>query len=266
MTDLATPTAAPPAAAPRTARRRPFARLLATELRLFVREPMALFWGLAFPVILLVILGVAGSSKPDKALGGVKFIVVYTPIVMVLALAILSLNALPAVLASYRDKGYLRRLSTTPVGAVRLLAAQLLMQLGIIAVVVIVVAAVARIAFSVPLPQQAVSFVIAMALGAAAMLGLGTLISALAPSQRTANIIGSMLFFPSMFFAGLWVPLPEMGSVLRTISEYTPLGATDAALQPSLAGHWSSASHLLVLVAWAVILCVAAGRLFRWDR
>ena len=89
-------------------RARPFAKLLRTELRLFLREPMALFWGVAFPVVLLVVLGLASSGKPEKSLGGLELVIAYTPIVMVFVVAILSLNALPAVLASYRDKGYLR--------------------------------------------------------------------------------------------------------------------------------------------------------------
>jgi len=250
----------------RTAARRPFARLLSTELRLFGREPAALFWGFAFPVVLLVVLGLATSGTPSKALGGQVFIVVYTPTLMVFALAILSLSALPVTLTSYREKGYLRRLSTTPVGASRLLAAQMLMMLAVIAIVIVVIGTIARIAFAVPLPHQVAGFVLSLLLGAAAMLGLGTLISAFAPTQRVAGITGSMLFFPSMFFAGLWVPRPEMGSVLRSISDYTPLGAAVAGVQQSLGGQWPSAGHLLVLAAWAAILCLAAGRLFRWDR
>src|SRR6202046_4288081 len=84
----------------RVARAYGFRQLLQTELKLFAREPMLLFWGLVFPVGLLVVLGVAGPKQPQHALGGVKFIVVYTPVVMMLMLTVLSLSALPAALAS----------------------------------------------------------------------------------------------------------------------------------------------------------------------
>jgi ABC-2 type transport system permease protein len=230
-----------------------------------VREPLALFWGVLFPVVLLIVLGIATSKKPQHRLGDVKFIVAYTPVVMVFSLTILALNGLPSILASYREKGYLRRLSTTPIGAWRLLAAQLVLNFGVSAVAVVLIAATARMGFGVPLPDQVAGFVLAMVLGAAAMLGLGTLISAVAPSQRVAGLVGSLLFFPMMFFAGLWVPRAEMGSVLRHISDFTPLGALVAAVQQTTAGHWPGAGHLLVLPAWAPILCVAAGRLFRWE-
>ncbi|MFZ0388705.1 MAG: ABC transporter permease [Solirubrobacteraceae bacterium] len=268
MTTLTAPERSEAARTPARAgnRQRAFARLLGTELRLFGREPLALFWGVAFPLVLLIVLGIATSKKPQHSLGDVKFIVAYTPVVMVFTLTILALNGLPAVLASYREKGYLRRLSTTPIGAWRLLTAQIVLNFAVSAVAVILIAAIARIAFGVALPGQVGGFALAMVLGAAAMLGLGTLISAIAPSPRIAGLVGSLLFFPMMFFAGLWVPRAEMGSVLRHVSDFTPLGALVAAVQNTEAGHWAGMTHLLVLVAWALIMCLAAGRLFRWEQ
>jgi ABC-2 type transport system permease protein len=265
MTTLTASTAPSGRARQAVRRRSALAQLLRTELRLFVREPIALFWGVAFPVVLLVVLGIATSSHPQHSLGDVKFIVAYTPVVMVFSLTILALNALPPALAAYREKGYLRRLSTTPVGAWRLLTVEVAINFAASVVVVVLIAAIARVAFSVPLPSELGGFVLAIVLGAAAMLGLGTLVSALAPSARIAGVVGSLLFFPMMFFAGLWVPRAEMGSVLRSISDDTPLGALVAAVGRTTAGDWPGTTHLLVLAAWALILCVAAGRLFRWE-
>ncbi len=52
-----------------------------------------------------------------------------------------------------------------------------------------------------------------------------------------------------MFFAGLWVPLQQMGSTLLTICHWTPLGAAVPAIQQTMHGSWPSASHLIVLAA-----------------
>jgi ABC-2 type transport system permease protein len=252
--------------APSPSRLSGFQRLLFTELKLFAREPMLLFWGLVFPVGLLVVLGIAGPNKPQHSLGNVKLIVAYTPVVMMFTVTILAVSALPTALASYRDKGYLRRLSTTPVGAVRLLAAQVILNFALAAAAVVLVALVSHFAFSVALPRQLAGFVLAMVLTLAAMLSLGTLVAAVAPTQRIAAAVGSLLFFPLMFFAGLWVPQAEMGTGLRDVSHYSPLGAAVPAVQNAIAGHWPGTVHLLVLAGYAVVLCVAAARLFRWER
>ncbi len=247
-------------------RRGGFPSLLAVEFRLLRREPMILFWALIFPVGLLVVLGSATSNRHPHALGGLRFIVVYTPVLMTFTLTLLSLSAMPATLASYRDKGYLKRLSTTPIGAPRLLAAQLTLVVGLAGSVVVLIMLVAHFAFSVPLPSEVVGFILAILLTMAAMAALGLLIASLASSQRVAGAIGGILFFPLMFFAGLWVPQQSMSPVLRTISQYTPLGAAVPSITNADFGRWPGTTHLVVLAAYAVILLRISIRFFRWDR
>jgi ABC-2 type transport system permease protein len=133
-------------------------------------------------------------------------------------------------------------------------------------VAVVLILLVARLAFSVPLPQQVGGFLLAILLTMAAMLAFGVLIAAIAPTQRVAAGIGSLLLFPLMFFAGLWVPQSEMGAGLRDVSHYTPLGAAVPAVQNAISGHWPGSVHLLVLAGYAVVLCALAVRFFRWDR
>jgi ABC-2 type transport system permease protein len=249
-----------------TGRGRGFGRLALTEFKLLAREPMLIFWALIFPIALLVVLGVSTGNKPQKDLGGLRFIVVYTPILMLFTLTLLALSALPSTLASYRDKGYLKRLSTTPVGAVRLLAAQVLIVIGLSVALITLIVAVSRIAFNVPLPGQFLGFVVAIFLTMCMMASLGMLIAALAPTQRVAGAVGSILFFPLMFFAGLGVPQQEMGHFLRTISQYTPLGAAVPAITNSDFGRWAGTTHLIVLAAYTVVLSRIAIRYFRWDR
>jgi ABC-2 type transport system permease protein len=247
-------------------RRGGFLSLLITEFRLLAREPLILFWALIFPVGLLVVLGSATSNEPKAALGGLPFIVVYTPVLMTFTLTLLSLSAMPATLASYRDKGYLKRLSTTPVGATRLLTAQLTLVFGLAGSVVILIMLVSHFAYSVPLPSEAGGFVLAILLTMASMAALGLLIASLATSQRVAGATGGILFFPLMFFAGLWVPQQSMGHVLRTISQYTPLGAAVPSITNSDFGRWPGTTHLIVLAAYTVVLLRISIRFFRWSR
>jgi ABC-2 type transport system permease protein len=247
-------------------RRGGFRQLLLTEFKLLRREPMILFWALLFPVGLLIVLGSATSNKPEHTLGGLRFIVVYTPVLMTFTLTLLSLSAMPATLASYRDKGYLKRLSTTPVGAPRLLAAQLTIVVGLSITVVVLIMLVSHFAYNVPLPSEFGGFALAILLTMAAMASLGLLIASLATSQRVAGAVGGILFFPLMFFAGLWVPQQSMGPTLRTISQYTPLGAAVPSITNSDFGQWPGTTHLIVLAAYTVVLCRIAIRFFRWDR
>ena len=78
-------------------------------------------------------------------------------------------------------------------------------------------------------------------------------------------IIGTILFFPMMFFAGLWLPIAQMPAVLRHISHATPLGAAVPALTAAAEGSWPTGLQLLTMAAWAVAFGLAAARFFRWE-
>ena len=81
---------------------------------------------LGFPLALLIIFGsIPSFTRPRASLGGLTELDLYVPILIAFVIAMLALNALPPVLAGYREKGILRRLRTTPVGPARVLAAQL---------------------------------------------------------------------------------------------------------------------------------------------
>jgi ABC-2 type transport system permease protein len=74
-----------------------------------------------------------------------------------------------------------------------------------------------------------------------------------------------LLFFPLLFFAGVYVPLQVMPEGVQTVSGYTPTGAAVQALSDSWTGSVPATSDLVVLAAYAVGTGVLAVRLFRWD-
>jgi ABC-2 type transport system permease protein len=241
-------------------------RLTVAETRLSVREKVGPIWGLAFPLLLLVILGnVQAMRKPEQANGGLTTFELYVPVLILFNVAMLALIALPNTLAGYRESGVLRRMRTTPVGPARVLAAQLVANLAIAVVAVLLVLAVARLGFGVRLPDHGPGFVLAWLLVTAAMLAIGLLVTALAPSRGVATALGTVLYFPMMFFAGLWVPITQMPPLLRDISHATPLGAGVQAVQDTYQGGFPSAQPILVLLAYAVVCGAAAIRWFRWE-
>jgi ABC-2 type transport system ATP-binding protein len=134
---------------------------------------------------------------------GLTVLDAYIPILVALVIAMLALSALPSVLASYREKGVLRRIATTPVGPGRVLAAQLAVNVVTFLVTLVLLLAVARLAYGVPLARQFGGFVLAVGFAIAALFGIGLFIAAIASTGRAAQATGTILFFPMMFFAAL---------------------------------------------------------------
>jgi ABC-2 type transport system ATP-binding protein len=249
-----------------TARGAALWRLTLTELKLFMREPAWLAWAVLFPMLLLIIFGaIPAFKKPQAALGGYPTLDAYVPILIVFMLALLSLLNMPIVLAGYRERGILRRLQTTPAGPGLVLAAQLLVNLAVAVVVTVLLLVVARSGYHVPLPRQFAGWVIAALLATAGLMAIGLVIAAAAPSARTAQVIGMLLFYPLLFFSGIWYPIPMMTPVLQHISHATPLGAAWEAMADAGAGSWPPALPLVTLAAYAAASGVLAASWFRWE-
>src|ERR1041384_8227853 len=103
-------------------------RLTRTETKLFLREPIVVFFAVAFAPILLVILGLVPAMREhEPELGGLRPIDIYTPILVTMGIALFALSGLSQLFASYREKGVLRRMRTTPVKPGVMIGAQLLM-------------------------------------------------------------------------------------------------------------------------------------------
>jgi ABC-2 type transport system permease protein len=241
-------------------------RLTATETKLFMREPTAVFFALAFPPLLLVILGLVPSFRePNEDLGGARIIDLYAPITITMAITMLALSVLPQLFASYREKGILRRMATTPVRPTALLGAQLLMCVALSLVALVAVLVIARLGYDVPLPDNVAAYLVVYVLCLVSMLTMGLLIASLASSSKGASAVGTILFFPVLFFAGLWVPRAGMPDVLRRVSDFTPLGAGVQSLSDASAGHWPQLLHAAVMLGWALVTGVLAARFFRWE-
>jgi ABC-2 type transport system permease protein len=240
--------------------------LTLTELRLFLRDKSGPAFGAGLPLLLLIIFGNLPFYREHRAdLGGRTLLDTYVPILVAFVLAMLALNVLPPILAGYRERGVLRRLRTTPLGPVRVLAAQLIIMQVTAMVAVTALLLVARFAFGVTLPRQLAGFLLTTVLATLALIALGLLVTAAAPGGRAANALGAATFYPLVFLGGLFLPIPAMPETLRHVAHATPLGAAVTALQDATDGHWPHWPALVTLIVWGGTAGVAAARLFRWE-
>jgi ABC-2 type transport system permease protein len=247
-------------------RRSPLAQLTRVELKLFLRERVGPVWGVGFPVLLLVIFGsIPSFKKVLDGSGGLTVLDAYVPVLVVMSLALLGFVSLPLTLVSYRERGVLRRLGTTPAGPVRVLGAQLIVNFGMAVVTLAVLLAVARLAYGVPLPRQFGGWIITALFASAVVLAMGLFVASVGSTARAAAAIGNVLFYPMMFFSGLWLPIPAMPEVLQHVSHAFPLGAAWESFQQAALGHWPPVLALGTMAAWAVAFGVIAARFFRWE-
>lgn len=239
----------------------------ATEAKLFSRDVGNLFFALVFPGMLLAILGLAipEFTNPLPELGGDRIVDVYLPVVIGMAIATVGISTLPSYIATYREKGVLRRFQTTPLGAGRLLTAQVIVQAVVVLFAILLAMMLGMVLFDIGIPSNVPAAVLAAALSLLGVAAVGVLIAALAPSARVANGISMLVFFPLLVVAGVWTPGPEMPDLLARIGELTPVGAGVQGLQAAFAGDWPSTLQMVVPLVWAAVAGGLAARFFRWG-
>ena len=241
--------------------------LTRAQTTVFLREPIAVGFGLVFPAVLLLVIGnvFPGATHPSPELGGRSLVDVYAPAAAVLGPLTLGIAMLPQALGLDRERGILRRLAVTPADPRLLVAAHLTVQAVAIAIGSAGTVLVGVLAFDLPAPQRPGWFLLALALSCAALLSIGALLGALVPTAQAGVGACMLVYFPMLFFAGIYLPLEIMPAGLRSFSAWTPPGAAVDALGDAWAGGAPTATSLLVLATTTLVAGGLATRSFRWE-
>ena len=239
-----------------------FTTLVRTQARLLLREPKAAIFGLGLPLVLLTIFGnIPSFGDPHADLGGKTTLDAFLPTLTILSPVILAVSVLPISLAELREHGVLRRMAVSPVPAAGLLAAQVTVLMSAAACGAVLVTAIGTWGFGAKAPAHPVTMTAAYVLGCAAILGLGLMVAAIAPTAGAASGIAIPIMIVNFFFGGLYTPVETLPHLLATIGQYVPFGA----MVYTWSGHGQTWQHLVVLAGYAVVGGLVAARTFKWE-
>lgn len=239
-------------------------KLTYTEFKLLLREPAAVFFTLAFPVLIVLLFGsiFGGYPVPGTPLTTIDL---YTPAYTGLVIGTVGLIGLPTTLASYRERGVLRRLRATPLGATRILATHVLVNFVITLAGIALLILTAALFLGLRMPHAPGIVLIAITLSSLSFFAVGFLVASLFPSVRVAQAVGQAVFFPMFFLSGAALPLDQMPGWMQSISDYVPLTYAVRLVQEVWIGdgwNWNAAAILLAILALATML---TARVFRWE-
>jgi ABC-2 type transport system permease protein len=172
------------------------AKLLWVEVKLFAREPIAVVFAFAFPLVVLLVLAGVFGSEPDADFGGVAGIDYYVPGYLAVVIASVGLIGLPVHLASLRERGVLRRLRASSVPMASVFAAQTAVHVTMAALGGAVLLAAASWAYDLHAPSSVAGVALGFATGALSFVALGLLLGSLAPTARAAQAIGLVCSSP----------------------------------------------------------------------
>jgi ABC-2 type transport system permease protein len=164
--------------------------------------------------------------------------------------------------SNYKSTGVLRRLKATGISpSVFVLShATSSFVVGVVQTAAILVAA--NILFSIHLDLVSLFFLVVVAF--LVFLGMGLAISGWIKDPQRATAVAQSVAFPMIFIALLSSALPPG---ISAITKFLPVShITDGMQQLGQGGAFGAIElDLIALLAWAAVLLIAAGRVFRWE-
>lgn len=242
-------------------------RMTWIEAKLFLREPVGAFFTLVFPVMMLVLFATIYGSAPALPGGGQGTVESLIPALSAMVIGISGLMAVTITMATYRENGILRRLRTTPVSPLVVMAAQVVVVFGMTVVGMLLLVMVGRLAYDVRFPGNALSLLGGFVLGSLSFFGIGFVVAGIMPTARTAQVVAMVLLYPMLILSGAAWPRELMPDTIQKISAYVPLTYVVNLLRGLWAGEaWGS--HLVdvgVLAGMLVVGVVVSLKTFRWE-
>ncbi len=229
------------------------------ELKLFLRDPITVVFTLALPPLVLYVLAEVFGNTPDpqgvvfRGVGPTDF---YVPAYVALVVASLGVIGLPVHIASYRERGVLRRFQAARLPVRALLTSQLaVLFVGVLAGSVILIG-LAKLTYDIDWPVSWSAVLLAAMLGTVAFASIGVFLGAVMPTARAAQGIGILLWFTMQMLSGAGPPPEVLSSVLNRVGEFLPLRHLVVALQDPWLGAGVNWYEMAVLAA---IVVVAGG-------
>jgi len=224
-----------------------------------LRSREVLFWNFAFPVFLMLIFGLIERA----------YINWMTPGIIVLNALSFGLVGSSAMMVEMRDKGILRRLRATPLPALQLLGAYIIVNLLLSLCQAALVLLTGVWLYGMPLSAAGLLLAVPLILaGTLTFLALGQLVGGLAPRAGAATAMGMTLYFGMMFISDLIFPAAQLPGWLQKIVPYLPSTLVAEMVRPALLDATldpQALAHLALLAVYAVAATLLVARVFRWE-
>ena len=222
-----------------------------------LRDPLTLFFGLGFPLVLILLLSAIQANIP-VALFEIQHL---TPGITVFGLAFMTLFS-ATIIAKDRSSSLLQRLYTTPLTPMDYILGYTLpiIPISIVQCVICYIAAILlRLNITVNI-LYAVVFIIPVSI---LYIALGLLCGSVLTDKQVGGICGALLTNLSAWLSGIWFDLDLVGGAFKKIAYALPFVHAVEMEQAVLAGDFAGIfPHIWWVLGYAAVLFILAVLLF----
>lgn len=226
-----------------------------------MRDPISLFFGILFPVILLLLLTLINNAIPADAGMSLYQIESLAPGIAAFGLCFLSLFA-STLISKDRGSSFMLRLRTSPLRAWQYIAGYCLPMLPM-AVAQCAACALVSLFLGLKFSVGIFAMIFGLLPTACLYIGIGLLLGSVLPEKAVGGICGALLTNLAGWLSGTWFSVEMIGGAFETICKILPFYSSALAARSLLQGDYSGAlGDLLIVSAWAIGILFAAILVF----
>jgi ABC-2 type transport system permease protein len=195
-----------------------------------------------------------------------RFIEFFVPGIIAMSVMTSSLSGAVHMNAELRQKGVIRKLSTTPITRSDWILSNILYQFILAVLSTMAILVVSYAVFSVRLQIDAWLFVL-IALEVFAFGGLGMILTRVANEAESAAAAANFIMFPMMFLSGSFFPLEMMPGFLQTIARILPLYYVNEGLRASMVSvdNMAALRYSAMIGVFATVVFVLGIITTKWE-
>jgi ABC-2 type transport system permease protein len=195
-----------------------------------------------------------------------RFIEFFVPGIIAMAVMTASLLGAVNVNAELRQKGVIRKLSTTPITRTEWILSNIFYQFILAVVSTAVMLLVSYVVFNVSLEINA-WLPVFVALAVFAFVGLGMILTRVAKEAESAAAAADALMFPMMFLSGTFFPVEMMPELLQKFAKVLPLYYVNEGLRASMvsADNMAALRYAAVIGIFAAVVFVLGVMITTWT-
>ena len=222
-----------------------------------LRDPLNLFFGLGFPLVLIILLSTIQANIPVPLFE----IGTLTPGITVFGLSFMSLFA-SVLVAKDRESAFLSRLYTTPLKGMDFILAYMVPLLPI-SILQSIIAYLFSIPFGLKLSFSVVKALVGIIPVSLFFISRGVLCGSIFSSKTVGGICGALLTNLSAWLSGIWFDISLVGGVFKRIADLLPFVHAVEMERALFSGNTEGLiTHLLVIVGYTVAITILAIVLF----
>ncbi|HSE42499.1 MAG TPA: ABC transporter permease [Acidobacteriota bacterium] len=188
----------------------------------------------------------------------------------ILAMSVMQMGVFSVafVFVDLKKRGILRRIRVTPINPNDFIAAQVLTRLIVLMLQIMLMVAVGMLFFKLHFTGNLLNLFAVGVLGAVVFLAIGFAVAGVSKSEEQVAPLANVIVCPMMLLSGIFFSRNNLPGFVKSITNFFPLtyladamrsisidGATLSTVFPQVAG----------LFVWAVLACIIAVKMFRWE-